>query len=259
MNTYICPICKTEFTRYGKKPATYCSLTCKAEAQRQSKPVTKEWLQQKYVAENLSTYTIAKIVNRNPKRVYEWLVDFCIPTRPVSQNRLPKTSIGPHANREWLYEQYVNQKRSASSIAEECNVGENNIYYFLSKFNIPRRSMSEIRKIKRWGLSGKANGMFGRTGKSNPNYKTGSSPERQTFYSKGKGKDFLKIILSRDNYTCQRCGNGKKGKKGLHVHHIKGWAIHENLRFEANNCITLCRKCHEWVHSKQNINNEFVE
>jgi len=73
--------------------------TCKAEAQRQSKPVTKEWLQQKYVAENLSTYAIAKIVNRNPKRVYEWLVDFCIPTRPVSQNRLPKTSIGPHANR----------------------------------------------------------------------------------------------------------------------------------------------------------------
>ena len=121
MNTYICPICKTEFTRYGKKPATYCSLTCKAEAQRQSKPVTKEWLQQKYVAENLSTYAIAKIVNRNPKRVYEWLVDFCIPTTGISKPLL-KTSIGPHANREWLYEQYVNQKRSASSIAEECNV-----------------------------------------------------------------------------------------------------------------------------------------
>lgn len=60
--------------------------------------------------------------------------------------------------------------------------------------------------------------------------------ERVVFYSTVR-----KVVLKRDNYTCAICG--KKGVD-LHVDHIKSWATHKDLRFDADNCRTMCKPCH---------------
>ena len=49
-------------------------------------------------------------------------------------------------------------------------------------------------------------------------------------------------IFNRDNYTCKCCG--KKGGR-LQAHHIKGYKKYPKLRYELNNGITLCIKCHQ--------------
>lgn len=54
-------------------------------------------------------------------------------------------------------------------------------------------------------------------------------------------------VFERDKYTCRVC-NTKGGI--LHAHHIKEWAKHSELRFDINNGLTLCRKCHIEVHRK---------
>lgn len=50
-----------------------------------------------------------------------------------------------------------------------------------------------------------------------------------------------KQVLERDDYTCQMCG--EKGCE-LQVDHIQSWAEYVELRFDINNCRTLCVNCH---------------
>jgi len=53
--------------------------------------------------------------------------------------------------------------------------------------------------------------------------------------------EIQKLVLERDNYTCQICG--ERGGK-LQVDHIQSWAEYVDLRFDINNCRTLCMSCH---------------
>ena len=63
-------------------------------------------------------------------------------------------------------------------------------------------------------------------------------------------KKFRLDVLKRDKFTCQMCK--KRGKKTrLNVHHIMKWSSAASLRFDVDNGITLCKKCHDSVHGKE--------
>lgn len=168
--------------------------------------------------------------------------------------RTPK----PHWNREWLHEQYVVQGRSTGDLAAECGCTDTNIQHWLRKHGIVRRNVSEARALKVWGAVGAANPMHGKTGAANPRYVDGSSPERQRMYAQGEGRAFLRAVLARDGYRCRKCSAPKTERKSLHVHHVKPWAGNEALRFDPANAVTLCRACHQWVHSKANTEGEYL-
>ena len=161
-------------------------------------------------------------------------------------------------DRDFLIEEYIVKQHSASEIASAVGVTEAGVLYWLKKHKIPRRNVSQAREIKHWGLSGKDNPMYGKYGEESPNYIDGSSPERQSLYSRGEWKELVKDIYARDNYTCQRCRAGKTPENKLNAHHIKPWAGHPELRSEPSNIITLCVRCHRWIHSKENTNNEYL-
>lgn len=156
----------------------------------------------------------------------------------------------PYWNNTWLYREYITKQKSAELIAKEQGCKKNNILYYLNKFNIPTRSMKDIRKIKKWGLHGKSNPMYGKTGKLNPNWNGGHSPERQCSYAKAAWKELAKSILKRDCYLCRECGAKHTPETKLIVHHIKEWSKYPELRFEPENLITLCVNCHKKKHSR---------
>lgn len=164
----------------------------------------------------------------------------------------------PHWSFQWLEREYLAKQRSAAEIAEEVGCKENNIHYWLHKHGIRTRTAAQVRAVKHWGVSGPDNPMFGRCGKQNPRYVDGSSPERQTAMAGHSGKQFRAAVLSRDNYSCVRCGKGKAGPRSLHVHHLKAWAGNPTLRFNPENAVTLCRGCHNWVHSRKNTEREYL-
>lgn len=56
-------------------------------------------------------------------------------------------------------------------------------------------------------------------------------------------KQWKTAVLEFDHYTCQRCLCTDKLK--LQVHHIQNFSQHIKLRFDVNNGITLCNKCHD--------------
>lgn len=57
-------------------------------------------------------------------------------------------------------------------------------------------------------------------------------------------KTIQKQVFERDDYTCQLCG--VRGGV-LHVDHIQSWAEYIELRFNMDNCRTLCLDCHYQV------------
>jgi len=63
-------------------------------------------------------------------------------------------------------------------------------------------------------------------------------------------KRFRRDVLKRDKFTCQMCK--AKGKRvRLNVHHIMKWSSASSLRYDVDNGITLCKKCHGSVNGKE--------
>ena len=60
----------------------------------------------------------------------------------------------PYWKKEWLINEYITLCKSSSDIAKEQGCLDTNIQYFLKKFGIKTRSISEARKEKYWGQVG---------------------------------------------------------------------------------------------------------
>lgn len=56
--------------------------------------------------------------------------------------------------------------------------------------------------------------------------------------------ELRQMVLKRDNYTCQKCGNTEH----LHCHHIIPASIDPIESADMDNCITYCKWCHVQVH-----------
>lgn len=72
--------------------------------------------------------------------------------------------------------------------------------------------------------------------------------ERSTY----EYRHWRKSVFERDLYACQCCGtkSGVGNKVELNAHHIKNWKDNKSLRYDIDNGITLCDKCHASFHSK---------
>ena len=149
--------------------------------------------------------------------------------------------------------------RSASDIAANFGVTNAAIVHWLRKHGIERRTMSETRALKHWGSSGSDNPMWNRRGELSPRWLGGVTPERQEFYTSQEWKSVCSEVWKRDQATCQRCGlkKAEQADMPMHIHHIVSFAEKE-LRAESRNLVLLCKVCHNFVHSKRNVDGEFI-
>lgn len=83
-------------------------------------------------------------------------------------------------------------------------------------------------------------------GPAHPRYR-GNIRARREQSSQYVYKAWRKAVLTRDNFTCQRCG--ERGGR-LTAHHLQSWAEHPDLRFAVENGQTLCQPCHDAVHGR---------
>ena len=148
---------------------------------------------------------------------------------------------------EYLQREYVAKHRTTTDIASEFGVGASSVIKAIGRAGIPMRSQGESLR-----LSGASRGA------NNPAWKGGTTPERQRIYRSQAWKRSVRVAYLRDGYTCQRCGATKQGYRSLHAHHVRSWAEHPSLRLDVDNLVTLCNRCHVWVHSLANVAGQFL-
>jgi 5-methylcytosine-specific restriction endonuclease McrA len=107
---------------------------------------------------------------------------------------------------------------------------------------IKQKISNRLKGLKRSDESKKKLSDIGKTklGSLNNNWKGGITPKTRRQRNLFRKRLRLKI-LERDNYTCVICS---VKNPFMHVDHIKSWKDNENLRFDADNCRTLCENCH---------------
>ncbi len=52
------------------------------------------------------------------------------------------------------------------------------------------------------------------------------------------------------SYVCEKCNKKRKTTRVLHAHHIKSWDKFPKDRYDRNNGVVLCWKCHNAFHKK---------
>ena len=59
-------------------------------------------------------------------------------------------------------------------------------------------------------------------------------------------------VFERDNYTCQCCGSrsSKNNPIKINAHHINNYYSDIDNRYNIDNGITLCEKCHKKFHKE---------
>jgi len=160
---------------------------------------------------------------------------------------------------EWLRQNYTVLRRSTGDIGREFGVTDAAVLFWLRRHGIKRRTVSEARKEKHWGLEGSDNPMWNRRGELNPTWQGGVSPQRQAFYASVEWRRACSAVWKRDDARCRRCEADRRTSPDLpmHIHHIVGFAA-KWLRAETSNLVLLCEVCHHFVHSRRNTEREYL-
>lgn len=82
------------------------------------------------------------------------------------------------------------------------------------------------------------------SGENSHSWKGGITPEVMLIRCSAEYREWRNQVFERDNYTCQCCGDNTG--HNLQAHHIENFADNVELRFDINNGITFCNRCHDF-------------
>jgi DNA-binding XRE family transcriptional regulator/5-methylcytosine-specific restriction endonuclease McrA len=102
-------------------------------------------------------------------------------------------------------------------------------------------AISTFRKRKFCSKACADKGGFRYQGKEHPNFKV----ESRRKSDRGKHGAWARVVISRDNGICRKCG---AIDIEVHAHHIEPFSEFPEKRWDISNGITLCYKCHWDIH-----------
>jgi hypothetical protein len=236
------------------------------------KILTKKFLEQEYLIKGKSSIEIAKEIECSKPTILNYLSIYNIPKRTSPESRILKSKFGRHtkvfingliSNKDWLYNQYVMNKKTAKEISKIAKVTMRTVYNRLSLFKIPMRNHSEYKKL--YYDNGGKHPMLGRKrpdviernknrhliGELNGNWRGGLSKLPYAFEFNNELKE---SIRKRDNYICQNCGLTNEEHliiydESLPIHHID----YNKQNCSEENLITTCKQC----NSRANFNRSY--
>lgn len=197
-------------------------------------------LQRLYVDEGLSSSDIAPLVGKSPRTVARWLNDIGVEIRGA-----PK--FAELQDPKWVKTHYVDKRMSSLKIAKLLGCSPHVVTDALKRHGIKARPRCQ-NKGKKFGPEFKAKiskHMKGRfPGSKNPNWKGGYVDPTARERRGGKALKWRNAVKERDGYKCRECGATDR----LHAHHVKSWNDYPDLRFDVDNGLTLCVRCHQKAH-----------
>lgn len=102
----------------------------------------KEWLEQRYVTREESTYDIANTLGVSRKSVTRWLNKHGIETR-AKVTGVQKGSTAPLRDREWVETQCVEKSKTPTEIADSLDIGYSDVKKWIDNHEITPQHYSE--------------------------------------------------------------------------------------------------------------------
>lgn len=205
----------------------------------------RDWLYNEYISKDRNAKDIAKECGINLRTLREWISILDIPNKENKTKDLTK---------DILYDLYRVQHKSTNEIAKMYGITDGGVLYWLRKYNIPSFTTSEAVNIYLYEKGGLEKAREAQSTMENriksscrqhgiafEDFKGFSTSEQHMARNNTYYKEWLRKVFERDNYTCQCCG---KHGGNLNVHHLYNFSAYENLRYEVDNGIVLCPKCH---------------
>lgn len=234
--TVVCNNCSEPILRHPSKTGKhFCNKFCKGAwqtKQREALGYTKEWLHNEYFTKQKSANQIAREIKRDPKRVWEWIVDYGMKLRPRG------TDYG-QAFKKGMPSAFKGKRHTQEAKA------------FFKKQAKADGRVPYLKNGEHW---------LKQAGVRPPSWRGGITPERNAFYASEEWAAAVKGVWRRDMAICQRCrkNHNTEDQRGrFHIHHIISFRV-KSERSNIDNLVLLCAKCHRWVHSKKNINKEYI-
>jgi len=106
----------------------------------------KEWLIQKYGNEKKSSLKIAKECNVSSSIILRWMKRYDIKIRNlIEAGKVRVDALPPslYKDKKWLSNQYTTNRKTASEIADKCDVSPSTILRWMGRFGIKRRGKME--------------------------------------------------------------------------------------------------------------------
>lgn len=165
---------------------------------------------------------------------------------------LSKNQIPEYCNRLcWSKREILDSTRKKQSEVKKGKTTWNKGINMWKDREHPRGTLGKINKMKGKSLpeewkrnlseSHKGKILENQRDEKHWNWKGGIANKRQKEHSRTEYKSWRRSVFERDNYTCQEC---KKRGGTLNAHHIKPYSEYKELRYDINNGLTLCLKCH---------------
>lgn len=166
--------------------------------------INKEWLNKKYIDEQLTIREISTETGIPSRTIHSWLVKHDIPRR--------KGGV-----KSWSEEQ------------KELRRNWNKNHPEIIRMKGKKHSEATKEKMSK-----------ARQGENNGNWKNGVTTKIRGIRRSPQYYQWRKKVFERDGYTCQQCGSTQR----LNGHHIKPILDYPELIFDTTNGITLCEQCH---------------
>ena len=233
--------------------------------------LTKRFLIREYIINKKTLKLIADEIKCSISVVQTYLKKYNIERRISSVFK--KLNI---LTKEFLLEQYTNQKKSMKIIGKEMKTNSTTVRNYLILHGIQIRSTTEVLKGKKGRKNSKETRRKIRdnhadvSGENNPNFAKICSKETRSKISLGNGgtgipyenKDYpqefndklKQKIRKRDNYTCQICGMTEEEHiivygVNLSIHHID----YNKKNSSKDDLTSLCIPC----HARTNYNRKY--
>lgn len=205
----------------------------------------KEWLKEEYINKGREAEDIANEFGINIRTLREWISKFDLTYKQDKSSNITK---------EELIELFVKQKLTTLEIGNIYGLSDGTILRLLKSFNIKIPNRSELMRryyyekdglkkarIQQSTIENRIKSSCRQRGLSVKDFKGFSTDEQHMARNNTYYKEWKRKIFERDDYTCQCCG--KRGGN-LNAHHLYNFSDHEDLRYEVDNGITFCAKCH---------------
>ena len=231
----------------------------------------KEWLYNEYIVKNRSAEDIADECGINVRNIREYLAKYGV-----------KKTIDYHEilSKELFVQEYVDNMMTKNEIADKYKIGLKSIDKLIKEYGLHKRTSGESislynqykggleekkkKSLEVWQREGFrekmrkinkecANKLEHRIklsatiqGINVEDWNGFVTTEKRMIRKKTEYSDWRNAVFARDNYTCQCCGDrsGNGHSVVLHAHHKENFADNPDLRFDVDNGITLCDKCH---------------